>query len=367
MQSKDPALRDWRLTLRRIHDILNPHAHLGVELYLAWAGSLPYGNAKAVTVYGILRWFREMKSRGFFKDVDIIVEATSGNTGLVMVYMILTDPSFGIKIVRLVVKNSLPEAKKTVLTIGGAHVIPATEGLTTVATARQMGGGGWLSDGLTANGNVLNFDQYGHPAGPAIHCEFTGPAILHDMQTQFGIKPNQFIGGAGSGGTVLGVDESLRNALDGEIGTTGVVLAPEQEAPGMRTYEEIASEITLPLFDLLGMPGNHLIEAWTRPSYLAATWLARVTGCPVGPSTGACYMGHIDSMNRQIADGSINRFIDKKTGKVRCVIFGSDGNAAYTDRFAAHLPFETWEKRGKMPLPWEWNWRGDLPAARVIL
>jgi cysteine synthase len=348
---------EWRLTIKRIPDQLVRRANEGVNMYLASACSLPWSNAKAVTMFAIIEWFRRMKAAGAYRDVDTFVEGTSGNTGKALLYLTLPDPTLGIKEVILIVKDDVLGPKRHALVIGGATILPPDIGKTAIAKARAMGGGGWKDGKLEASGNVLNLDQYGHPAGWRGHYCFTGPDILAGMRDQFGVKPTRLAAGIGSGGTLGGTAQFLCEAVDGNIATTAVLLARGHEAPGMRTLVDASPPgVTLRWSDM----STKKVEVATKPSYLAALQLARATGTDVGVSTGTTYMGEDEAIEQAFADGSIEQWRSPDDGKVHSVIIGSDTSFAYGDRFDAYLPLGKWREEGKLPLPWEWEWQEEV-------
>lgn len=326
--------QSWPLPVMEIPDKLNPFAGDNVDIFAAVAFHLPYENIKFYTILGLLNGARE---RGALDGAHTLVEATSGNTGIVLAGM---AKAFDIPRVTLVVAPDLPDGKRYPLMLAGAKIIPPHEDISGIATARKIGGGGWKPEHWRHENGVLNLDQYANPDGAVLHQTVTGPKILKQMRQ----APTVFVAGIGTGGTLIGIAQALRAQLD-NITTVGVLLAQGYEVPGVRDKKRMA-EITLPW----QQAADHIIEMETRPSYLASLWFNWTMGITPGPSSGFAYMGALQFLKNHRDAGTLDRF-RATDGKIRVTVLFPDGQRPYGDRFTANLPYE-WMQPNRAPLPW---------------
>jgi cysteine synthase B len=301
---------------------------------------LPYENLKFLTVYGLLEGAEEA---GMLKGVHTLVEATSGNTGVVLANM---AKAFGIPRVKLVVAPDLPDGKRYPLILAGAEIVPPESGLSTIGTARKLGGGGWKSHGWESDNGCLNLDQYANPDGTKLHSSFTAPTILE----QLAYPPTVFVMGVGTGGTLVGVSKYLRDKAKGTK-IVGVLLAPGQEIPGVRDLNRM-KEILLPWRESL----DRSVEVETRPSYLASLWFTWVTGLTPGPSSGFAYLGALEFLREHKDAGTLDSLRDDQ-GRIHVVILFPDGSRPYGDRFMANIPTEYITSPSTAPLPWHLLWQ----------
>ncbi len=325
----------WPLPVMPVPGKLNPFAADRVDLSVALAYHLPYENIKFLTVLGLLSGAEES---GMLRDVDTLVEATSGNTGVTLA---AEAKSFGNLRVKLVVAPDLPDGKRYPLIMTGADIVPPEDGLSAIATARRLGGGGWKAEGWKADNGCLNLDQYANMDGVKLHTSFTAPKILKQLP----YPPTLFVAGVGTGGTLGGISKHLRQIME-KIGIVGVLCSPGQEIPGIRDLNRM-KEITLPWKESL----DETVEIETRPSYLASLWFNWTMGLTPGPSSGFAYLGALKSLWRHNAAGTLDSLRDSE-GRIHAVILFPDGNRPYGDRFMANLPFE-YLKASKAPLPWQ--------------
>ncbi|MDX9966158.1 MAG: cysteine synthase A [Sulfuricurvum sp.] len=133
-------------------------------------------------------------------DADtLIIEPTSGNTGIALASICA---ALGLKLT-LTMPESMSVERRNLLRALGANLVltPAAQG---------MKGAIDEADRLVAEtGNAIILQQFANPANPAIHRVTTAQEILRDTEGKIDI----FVAAVGTGGTLTGTGEALRNAL----------------------------------------------------------------------------------------------------------------------------------------------------------
>ena len=167
----------------------------GAELWIKLEGGNPGGSIKDRTAWGMLR---EAQKAGMLSERSVIVEPTSGNTGIGLA---LLGRALGLSVV-LTMPESMSVERRAVLSAFGAklELTPAAEGMSgAVARAREI---------LAENPDAVMLDQFSNPGNPLAHELPTGPEIL--AQLPEGKKLAAFVASFGTGGTVTGVARALR-------------------------------------------------------------------------------------------------------------------------------------------------------------
>jgi cysteine synthase len=128
---------------------------------------------------------------------SIIVEATSGNTGIGLALVAAVK---GYRLILTMPENMSTERQALLRAYGAElHLTPA---------ARVMPGAVEKANAIAArNPNAFVPRQFSNPQNPAVHRRTTGPEILAQLG---GRVPDAFVAGVGTGGTITGVGEVLR-------------------------------------------------------------------------------------------------------------------------------------------------------------
>lgn len=167
----------------------------GAEVWIKLEGSNPGGSIKDRAAWGMLK---DAQEKGLLKDDTVIVEPTSGNTGIGLAML---GNALGLKVI-LTMPESMSKERRAVLAAFGAELVltPAAEGMAgSVEAAKKI---------LSENPNAIMLDQFSNPGNPKAHELTTGPEIL--AQLPDGKKLAAFVASFGTGGTVTGIGRALR-------------------------------------------------------------------------------------------------------------------------------------------------------------
>jgi len=163
------------------------------KIYAKLEAFNPSGSVKCRIGYAMLQAAAEA---GKLKPGGVVIEPTSGNTGIGLAF---ACTALGYRLILTMPETMSLERRKLVKMLGADLVLtPASEGMAgAIRKARE------LTAQIADSFMPMQFDN---PAGPAIHKATTGPEIWYDIQGQVDI----FVAGVGTGGTISGVGEYLK-------------------------------------------------------------------------------------------------------------------------------------------------------------
>ncbi|GAB2494480.1 cysteine synthase A [Arenimonas alkanexedens] len=174
---------------------INRLAPAGVTLYAKLEYFNPMSSVKDRLALAIIL---DAEQRGALSPGQMVVEATSGNTGVALA---MVCAARGYPFVAFMSETFSMERRKLIRALGAKVILtPAAErgsGMVKHATAFAEKHGAFLAR------------QFENPANPAYHRSTTGPEILLDFAAQ---RLDWFVTGYGTGGTLTGVGEVLKAA-----------------------------------------------------------------------------------------------------------------------------------------------------------
>ncbi|MCP3943261.1 MAG: cysteine synthase A [Desulfobacteraceae bacterium] len=162
-------------------------------------------------LYGKLEFFNPMSSvkdriglamiqdgfkTGKINTNTVIVEPTSGNTGIALAFVARVQ---NLELILTMPETMSAERRQLLSHLGAKLVLtPGTEGMKgAIARAQKI---------VETTPNAFMPDQFSNPANPEIHRQTTGPEIWEATQGKIDI----FVAGVGTGGTITGVSQSLK-------------------------------------------------------------------------------------------------------------------------------------------------------------
>ncbi|MBK1827176.1 cysteine synthase A [Haloferula rosea] len=210
---------------------------------------------------------------GSLKPGGLIIEPTSGNTGIALAFVARAK---GYRCI-LTMPESMSIERRVLLRLLGAEIVltPRAKGMGgAIAKAKQL---------VEENEGSFGPGQFDNPANPQVHRETTAEEIWADTNGEIAA----FVAGVGTGGTITGVSEVLKERCDMKTFAVEPTASPVISGgdPGPHMIQGIGAGF---------IPGNlntdiidDVVKVTNEDAFATAQALAQEEGLPAGISTGA--------------------------------------------------------------------------------
>jgi len=188
-----------------------------VQLLLKLEGNNPGGSLKDRAAYNMIS---SALKRGDIKKDDVLIEATSGNTGiaLAMIAQVL-----GIKIELVLPENSTKERTQTMRAYGAKVIL--------TSAAEGIIGSRDYADKKVSEGGYIMLNQFANHDNWKAHYKTTGPEIWRDTEGSV----THFVSAMGTTGTIMGTSTFLKEKNQ-EIQIIGAQPSDGSKIPGIRKW-----------------------------------------------------------------------------------------------------------------------------------
>ena len=244
----------------------------------------------------------DAEEKGLINKDTVIVEPTSGNTGIALAFVCATR---GYKLI-LTMPDTMSPERRQLLSILGAELVltPGAEGMPgTVREAERL---------VAQNPNYFMPQQFNNPANPEIHRLTTAEEIWRDTDGRVDI----LVSGVGTGGTITGVAEVIKKrkpefkAIAVEP-TDSPVLSGGK--PGAHKIQGIGAGFVPNVLrmDLV----DEIVKVTNEDAGIMARRLAREEGILAGISSGAATWAALEVARRPASEGKLIVVILPDTGE----------------------------------------------------
>src|SRR6201989_1462192 len=233
-----------------------------------------------------------MEAKGVLKPGGLIVEPTSGNTGIALAFVAAAK---GYKLTLVMPESMSMERRKMLLILGAKlELTPAERGMAgAVARAKEL---------VEATPGAVMPQQFDNVANPLIHRVSTAEEIWNDTEG----RVDAVISGVGTGGTITGVGQVLK-ARKPSVRMIAVEPAASPVLsggpPGPHKIQGIGAGFVPSILDRGVI--DEIVQVSNDDSFAMARRVAQEEGVPVGISSGAALTASFDVASRPDMAGKL--------------------------------------------------------------
>jgi len=256
---------------------------LQAKILLKLEGFNPGGSSKDRVAKAMID---DAQKRGLLKPGSVIIEPTSGNTGI---GLCAVAAARGYRAI-IVMPDSMSMERRLLMTAYGAELVltPGKEGMAgAIKKAEQLR--------QEIPGSFIP-GQFDNPANPQAHLDTTGPEIWADTDGEVDI----FVAGVGTGGTVTGVGRYLK-AKKPDVKIVAVEPAASPLLSGGKAgphgLQGIGANFVPSVLDQSVI--DEIIAVTEEEAYAAGRMAGRLEGVLVGISSGACLHAAMELAKRE--------------------------------------------------------------------
>ena len=182
-------------------------------------GNNPAGSVKDRPAISMVRRAEE---RGTIRKGDVLIEPTSGNTGIALA---MAAAIRGFRMILVMPEHLSVERRQTMRAFGAEIILTPQKG--GMETARD------LAEKMVREGKGIMLDQFANPDNPLAHYETTGPEIWRDTEGRI----THFVSSMGTTGTIMGCSCFFKEK-NAKIQIVGCQPEEGAQIPGIRKWPE---------------------------------------------------------------------------------------------------------------------------------
>lgn len=243
-------------------------------------GNNPAGSVKDRAAFSMIQL---AELRGEIAPGDVLIEATSGNTGIALA---MVSAVMGYKII-LIMPENMSSERKASMTAYGAQLLSVSE-------KEGMEGARDLAQQMQAQGKGKVLDQFANQDNPNAHYVHTGPEIWRDTRGEV----THFVSSMGTTGTIMGVSRYLKEQ-NPAIEIVGLQPKEGSRIPGIRRWP---AKYLPSIFDESRV--DHIMDIEQLDAENMMKELARQEGIFCGVSSGGSVYAALQ-LSRELSNATI--------------------------------------------------------------